>query len=448
MNGTHPSDVTVTSESSKSTYQAPAQSRDGTAHPPYFASTTPRNHVGSILAPDSSPSSALPPVSSHLDVTYRPHQSHFFTSVIPSGHQLPSLPRFRREPDPLSAPSGFTRSTQFAKVSDPRPLVTSKLGKHLEDDDDDPGPPRKRINRGNSSANPISIEGFPNIKEPFSTAVNNHPPHADSSDSDNMPNPTDLLFGPTKSRLVRGRRPDMAQTDTVDSVELNTLVFTHPSHPRARVIRAFRLCDGDVKAATALIQDPTWNHDFPSGLAVTSPSSASATPSVSGSGGNKRAAEREKGKKSMIYAKRQGLSVSQVVVSPNEPPQSLFDPALSPLAPKPSRRKASKRRIDSSGSEAEYSDGHDSDSNEGVFSQNREDQYYQAEALKWLNECESGALVELTGENINIHWSYCISHLESAQASHCSKLRPSFHFDHFRMRQTSTRRCHHAIRPV
>ena len=395
VNGAHVSEVPVASGSSTPTYQLPTQSRDGSTHPPYLASGTPRNHGGIILAPDSSPSSSVPPVSPPT-MTFKPHQSHFFSSVIPPG-PLPSLPRLRPEHDPLSAPSGFIRSAQSSKIPDPRPSVSPNLGKHLDDDDDDPGPPRKRINRRGSSLNPIAIDSSPEVKRPFTSASNTHlPPRDDLSDSDSLPNAVHLLSGETKSRIVKGRRPDIDEEKM--SVELNTLVFTHPFDPKARVISAFNLCDGDVKAAATLIQDPTWQHEIPSSLAATPPPSTSTTPSINGSG-DRRAAEREKGKKSMIYAKRQGLVTSQVNGSPKEPMQRVVDSGLSPLAPKPPKRKATKKqRIDSSGSEAEYSEGTDTDTKDGVFSQNREDQYYEVEALKWLNECEAGALVELTGD--------------------------------------------------
>lgn len=80
------------------------------------------------------------------------------------------------------------------------------------------------------------------------------------------------------------------------------------------------------------------------------------------------------------------------------PHWTIYKYELSPLAPKPPKRKATKKkRVDSSGSEAEYSDGTDTDTKDGVFSQNREDQYYGA-AKPLPNECEAGALVELTGD--------------------------------------------------
>ena len=397
-NGAHNSDLPVASGSSTSTYQVPTQSRDGTAHPPYFASVAPRNQLGTILAPDSSPSAPVAPSLPPMDMTYKPHQSHFFSSVVPPAHQLPSLPRLGREADPLTAPSGFIRSAQYSKASDPPLPVASNLGKHLDDDDDDPGPPRKRINRRGSSANPIAIESSPETKRPVRLAAKTSPSRDDLSDWDSLPNPTDLLLGPTKSRLVRGRRPDNEQMDKGHSVELNTLIISHPDHSPDRVMSAFDLCDGDVKTATALIQDSTWHHELPSTSIVTPPPSTSATPSAS-SDSKKRAADKEKGKKSMIYAKRQSLSVTQANVSLKEPVQPAMDALFSPLGPKPSKRRVvQKQRIDSSGSEAEYSDGDDSDSNEGVFTQNRENEYYESEALKWLNECEVEALVELTGE--------------------------------------------------
>ncbi|KAF8586671.1 hypothetical protein K439DRAFT_1554340 [Ramaria rubella] len=97
----------------------------------------------------------------------------------------------------------------------------------------------------------------------------------------------------------------------------------------------------------------------------------------------------------MIYAKRGGQTASQAIIPSKEVVKPSVDLLESPLAPKPPKHKVARQRIYSSGSEAEYSDGNDS--NDGVFTQNREDQYYENEALKWLNDCEPGGLVELAG---------------------------------------------------
>jgi SWI/SNF-related matrix-associated actin-dependent regulator 1 of chromatin subfamily A len=266
------------------------------------------------------------------------------------------------------------------------------------EDNDEEGPPRKRINTGFSSANSITVESSPETKMSFKS-----PSHAAarlaSPDSD-VPDAVELLSNSSlKTRIVRGRRPDSEpMTGVPDSVELTTLILTNPHHSRARVICAFKLCEGDPKAANALIQDLSWNHDTP-GTSNTGSPSASVTPTINDSV-SKRAAEKEKGKKSMIYAKRQGagVSTSQLPALARQPVQASQLVLESPVAPKPAKRKAAKRIINSSGSEADYSDGQDSDNNDGGFTQSREDQYYYDEALKWLNECEPNGLVELAGQ--------------------------------------------------
>jgi hypothetical protein len=401
-NGNPLSDSPVTSTASATTYTLPAQSRDGTAvQSPYFSNAA-RNHpIGTILAPDSSPVAAMPPTSIGSDLTYKPHQSHFFSTGAPPGYQPPPLMKPHREVDPLSAPSGFqTLLSSVASSSGPS-TNTSFTRPAEDDDDDDPGPPRKRINRGGSSYNHIAIESSPEPKKPLARATMSLP-RDDSSDSDGMPDPISLLPSRPKSRVIRGRRPDAEKAETTESVELNRFIMTNPSYSRARIIAAFNVCDGDVKAATGLVFDPSWQPgESPSASAASPPPSSSVTPSASGSGSNQRAVEKEKGKKSMIYAKRQGLAASQVNVSPREPVEPVFDPVSSPLAPKPVKRKATRAIVASSGSEAEYSedDGYDSDVKGGVFTQNREDEYYQGEAVKWFNDCGTEALVELAGES-------------------------------------------------
>jgi len=183
------------------------------------------------------------------------------------------------------------------------------------------------------------------------------------------------------------------------SVELNMFIMTHPEHDRARVTRAFQICEGDAKAASALIRDPTWSHIVPPS-ATSTPRTRTDTPSGSGSP-SKRAAEKEKGRKSMIYARRQGTLPQQLPAPPPTPtqvPKEVITILDSPIAPQPAKRKGNKRVVES-GSEGEYSTGGESGGNGGFFTQSREDQDYRDEALKWLNTCELQELMELSGEH-------------------------------------------------
>ncbi|KAF8521260.1 SNF2 family N-terminal domain-containing protein [Hysterangium stoloniferum] len=380
------SEASITSTQSLSQYQVPAQSRDATLRPSQFTSNSAKASVDATLASNSH---YVAP-----DLKYKPHQSRFFVSNPPPEHHLPSLPRIRREADPLSVPSGFIQSNTASTSSGSHLQRPPMISRPFSGDDDEEGPPRKRINHGASPMNPITIESSPEMKM-SSKSLGHFAARPDSPDSD-MPDAVDLLANsPPNARIVRGPRPDSdPATGTLDSVELTTLILTNPHHSRARVISAFKLCEGDPKAANTLIQDSSWHHDTPTTPIPRTPSKA-LTSTISGST-SKRAAEKEKGKKSMIYAKRQGtaVSTSQLPIPAKQPIQPVFE---SPMAPRPAKKKIVKRIVDSSGSEAEYSDGRGSDGDDRGFTQTREDQYYYDEALKWLNECEPNGLVELAG---------------------------------------------------
>lgn len=301
--------------------------------------------------------------------------------------QLPSLPRVRREFDPLSAPTGFTRAQSLSSASlspDNVPIPITKVRRVLEEEDNDRAP-RKRINRGESSASPIAIDSSPDYKmssqgvPSTSLSVNNH-----SSDSE-LPDAIDLLHGqnPSKPRIIRGHRPE----DKEVPVDLTKLILTHPMHDPARVTAAFTVCDGDVKAATLLMEDPTWMHESPQARAFSPYTSDLRSPGASTS---KRAAEKVKGKKSMIYAKRNELTTAQETITPvkHEAVVSVDSPMIS----KPFKWKVPKHVVASSESEGEHSESNGDESDSRVAGRT-----YYDEALRWLNECELTSLVELAG---------------------------------------------------
>lgn len=341
--------------------------------------------LGNVLVPDSSPINSKPSSTALEDVIYKPHQSKFFSNTeMARSAQLPSLPTIRRELDPLSAPTGFTTSQTLLSISQSPDGVTTKNSRTLEDDNDR-GPPRKRINRGELSSSPIVIESSPDSK----ISISSTPPavaNKYSSDSE-LPDPLDLFKSqtPPKPRVVRG--PRLADQST--SVELTKLILINPKHDPARVTAAFTVCDGDVKAATLLMEDESWTHEVPQTPASSQSIFASQTPdSVS-----KRAAEKVKRKQSMIYAKRSELAAAQETIVPakHEAVISIDSPIIS----KPFKRKGAKNVVASSASENEYSDNDDED-----FSSQLQGQAYFDQALKWLNECEPTAIVELAGGHL------------------------------------------------
>ncbi|KIJ49366.1 hypothetical protein M422DRAFT_246455 [Sphaerobolus stellatus SS14] len=386
----------VYNSSSASPYQVPAQSRDATARPSYGGENTHIHSTGSPQHQTSVPSSSVSPAPSRPGMTYKPHQSHYFTSTPSPAQILPSLPRVQRGYDASTVPTTFQRSASSS--TNPMSGVTTSDAtlKRREDyeQDREQGPPRKRVNRGVAPANPIHIDSSPEATKFSSTAQKRPPPAGDSSDSD-MPDATDLI-APKPTRIIRGRRETDAPKPPGQSVELKMFIMTNPQYDPTRVARAFQLCDGDEKNALGLIKDSTWSHATPSTSTSTPSRSRPETPSVSGSA-SKRATEKEKGKKSMIYAHRQGiLSQQSTPAKPLIPRKEIITILDSPVAPKPAKRRNTKQVIASSGSEVEYSSDEEG-GKDGAFTQTREDQYYYDEALKWLNECEAQELVELAG---------------------------------------------------
>ncbi|GJJ06223.1 hypothetical protein Clacol_000413 [Clathrus columnatus] len=380
----------IASSTSSSVYQIPAQSRDATAaRAPYINNNLSKPLLGNVLFPDSSPVRSNAIGSSSTETSYKPHQSQFFSNGdLAQTIELPSLPRLRREPDLLTAPTGFTRSQSSSSISLSSNNLSAKFTGNprlLEEEDDDRGPPRKKLNRGESSTNPISLESSPDLK-PSSQRVPSTPLSTNNHSSDSeLPDPMDILKNQTspEHRIIRGTRPE----EKAIPVELTKLILTHPTHSPARVTTAFKLCDGDVKAAIMLMEDSSWTHEIPE-TPTRSPSTSMTQPLVGGT--NKRAAEKEKGKKSMIYAKRNALTVTQEAVTPVKPEP--IHSVVSPVISQPFKRKAVKHIVASSDSEAEHSNNGSDDSDSETA-----DQIYFDQALKWLNECEPTPLVELAG---------------------------------------------------
>ncbi|KAG0707327.1 SNF2 family N-terminal domain-containing protein [Suillus ampliporus] len=404
------SEVTTSSAASSNvalpSFVPPPQSRDATAPARYHPPATPSR--GIVLVPNSSP--ILPDAGYHQ--SYQPHHLQYTqassSATGPSQYNLWSQSGPSTVPDVLSSSSGFVHGTgpthaSFTRPSRPwagdvRPLSeVDGLG--------DEGPPRKRINRGTpSDARPIGMvtPGSPDIQRPGQRRKQNMSIERQSHSSDeSMLDVRSSMEGPSK-RIVRGQRPDHA-----DSYEFTVFQLSHPGHDLATLKAAWNEASGNDNKASLLLSDSSWK---PASASTPShPATVAKTPSIPISEPPavetgrveevdeatkvKRAALREKAKKSSIYANRATLdttrspAVTNISIPRATSPTSPFTPAITAL-----RRKRPKKLIISD-DEAEASE---SEEELPRARQNGEISRERA-AFEYFNQANADAIQELTG---------------------------------------------------
>ncbi|KAJ8522002.1 hypothetical protein ONZ45_g1342 [Pleurotus djamor] len=425
---------------------APAQqhlhSREALHSSRFFAS--PSTSYGNVLVPNSSP---LGP-----DANYRPYHLHNSFSEYDvakqasgSQHNMWGSAKPLYGADPLMASSGFVTHTGPENASLRRAWAGSDSSRG---DAREEGPPRKRINRG-PSVDPVEILSSPespDIKRP--SARRRAPSAASLSSDESMPD-VSVAFALPKSRLVRERpvAPSPAPSESVDDPKFLQFKITNPLQPAARVQAAWQRAGGDTGKANALLSDPNWsptsatpsqssnadeqalvrfkmtmpeqdqnrvraawNHARGDVKKATdlvydpswSPPSKPPTKPLEDTGkvkeideANKaqRAAMRDKGKKSAIYANRPSSIVSKPSVLATPPSSSKVDidlTANSPTSPVINKRsRLSKRLVVASDSEAEPSDESEEEDNDTTS------RYKQA--LDYFNQSTPEAIMELTG---------------------------------------------------
>ncbi|RXW25623.1 hypothetical protein EST38_g264 [Candolleomyces aberdarensis] len=223
------------------------------------------------------------------------------------------------------------------------------------------------------------------------------------SEDDALPEPSSAIQdGPSKSRLVRERpseSPAMARTPSLPSPEKFTMFkMTNPDQSEARVTAAWIQANGDPVKAQAFLQDRNW-----------SPVVGTPKPEVDKEVGRvkeiddankaQRAAVKEKGKQSAIYANRLALETGGASVS--TPPTSKVAPdgaaAASPASPMTpfvagARQKKSKRLVLHSDSEQESEDDDGPDTKKPRVAAS-----YETRVLEYFNTRTKAALQELTG---------------------------------------------------
>lgn len=364
----------------------------------------PVSNIGTVLVPSSS--------SMNFDMDYSFHQSY----NLPGDHDVAMIPGpgnsnpwgHPNRPvgeDALSAPSGFLTHNGSLHVSSGH--IWGDEARHVEEIDEE-GPPRKRISRG-SSTDPLDVfdsPGSPDIQRPGQRRrlVGNNTSIVTSSD-ESMPDVGDILPGPSKPRIIRGRRPgpDVLQIPHHSQPEGEDPKFTRfkvtmPIHGPELVKLAWQHACGDVKKATALLSDPTW--DPRPTISHSSVETTGRVMELEEASKAHKAAIKEKGKKSMIYANRPVLEAKPgrtLTPSPAKDTIASSSPHTPVVAP--ARRKRTKKLVLDSEPEMELTDS-DDDRHSGPKpgQQNTSD---GSRVLEYFNITGPEALQELTGTSFH-----------------------------------------------
>lgn len=347
---------------------------------------------GTVLVPSSSP---LNP-----DSNYRPYPSygHFPGHDVAQSliHSKSWVPGGSFGGDPLSAPSGFTNYNGAPHASLSRQW--GDQGRRMSDVEGmgADGPPCKRM-RGESLqvTNVMNSPSSPDIRLPGqrSRMFLNGTAGLSTSSEDSVPKIRDVFDGPSKPRITRGH-PDSygstslatVQTDSEDP-KLTRFALTMPQHPKDVVRLAWQQTNGDARKASDLLQNKDWLRN-PSGSMDVSPEVVGRVKEVDEATKAQRAAAREMGKNSLIYANRPAPRIA----TPSKGAISAVSSPMTPLSPEVSRPrvKRTKKIVVDSDSDTETEDiRHISKRQKATSDESR--------ALDYLNNAGSDGLQELTG---------------------------------------------------
>lgn len=377
----------------------PAQSRDASGPSRFFPSSY--SSSPKVLVPDSSPLSNGSSSSRLYNPATSPQNQPVASSSNSSYKEL--WPKSSILSDPLIAPSGFISHGGSRHASLRRSVHDDDLSNHEE------GPPRKKINRGRSE-DASNIQDSPPSPEIQRAGTRRHISaiSADSmsiSSDDSLPEPARILAGPSKPRLLKSRpspSPDVliSTPESDDKKKFNIFMMTYPGGDPVRLRAAWTQANCDKNKADAFLNDPTWSPS-PSLPPAAEKESLGRVKEIEEASKAQRAADKEKGKRSLIYANRTTLDPKP----PSTPPSSklvvdLTTPSianpLSPLTPViklPQRRRIKKLVIASD----EEGPGLDSDGENEESNHTALESTYEKRALDYLNTSGSDALQELTG---------------------------------------------------
>ncbi|KAH7927144.1 hypothetical protein BV22DRAFT_1193850 [Leucogyrophana mollusca] len=387
----------------------PLQSRDATMQSRYFPGAPSSN--GTVLVPSSSP---LAP-----DAGYQHYQPPFaqnlFDSFPMAGPSQPnpwSQSSQAARVDPLSASSGFVNHNAPVYPNFTRPPWggDTRRVSDVEGMGDD-GPPRKRINRGPpldaTSKGPADAPGSPDIQRLGyrRNQLSQSTGGLSTSSEESMPDIRHSLDGPSKPRIIRGQRPateERIETPQSDKA-YNIFKMGYPERADPVIRAAWDQANGDKQMAHKLLKDPSFG-TFPATTESTKPSSNTAPEPPPAEIGRVaeldeatkavRAALREKGKKSSIYANRAVLDTTQSTPLASNAALPVVASPLSPSTPAvlPRRKRPKKMVIDSDEEEAMSDPEEERSSSRSAKATSSE-----VKTLDYFNKAGREGLQELTG---------------------------------------------------
>ena len=373
----------------------PPQSRDATVASRFFPATPSSN--GIVLVPSSSPLG--PDSKPHPYYPYSDRTSHD-VAQLPSRQPNPPWVQAQknRTVDPLSAPSGFIfNGAGNASFRGARIGNDSSSSSVTERED---APPRKRLNRcpAEDAFDGMDVVSSPEIRRPtHRRRIASDGTDIQSITSDDSLPEGQVLSGPSTSRFTKipptpSSSSPPASSTVSDEAKFTRFKYTMPQESPARVRAAWVQANGDVKRATALLGDSAWSPVSPSSNKE-QPEGIGRVQELDEESRARRAAAKEKGKKSMIYANRSNLENNShslhVVSTPPSVKRPLDTSVLSPETPIPRQpRKRLKRTVVDSDEDADAESDHDIQNGRGSD---------EMRALNYLNISGSEALQELTG---------------------------------------------------
>ena len=307
----------------------------------------------------------------------------------------------------MSEPSGFVSNTGISDASLRRQWTADERFGHEE------GPPRKKINRGTSRDAFVVPDSPPS---PDIQRISQRRPvqpigldDVSISSEESVILPSRTMAGPSKSRLTKTRPSpslDLLLSEAPTDREFISFRMTYPTESLARIQAAWNQAGGDVKRATAFLADSAWSPTLPSTAAIEKETLGRVREIEEASKAH-RAAVKEKGKKSLIYANRPILETklpttplsTKPVIDLTTPSSAAPASPITPAIQVPQRKRAKKLVIHSD-DESDFADSADDgrDAERGYL----EEATYEMRALEYLNCSALEALQELTGGCLRI----------------------------------------------
>ncbi len=142
------------------------------------------------------------------------------------------------------------------------------------------------------------------------------------SSDDSMPEPSQILAGPSKPRLMK-TRPSSSQEPlplsdlSVQDKDFIAFRFMNPLETTTRVQAAWNQAGRNQTRAARFLADPTWSPNLPASPSFTESGHIGRIKEVDDVLKAQRVANKEKGKRSMIYANRPVLDTKTPATPPS-----------------------------------------------------------------------------------------------------------------------------------